>query len=284
MNHDYSRIASAIEFISANVVRQPSLEEIAAHVHLSPFHFQRMFTEWAGVSPKRFLQYLTVGYAKSIISGTDSISLVDTAEKLGLSGTGRLHDLFITIEGMTPGEYRQRGKGLNIHFSINECRFGKYLVASTEKGICDLHFFENDPSEALTGIKKEWYGASISEGPSMFHDAVTRFFNRELRDHEKIKMHLHGTGFQLKVWQALLHIPEGGLSTYGAIADMLGNHGASRAVGSAIGSNHIAFLIPCHRVIRNAGVIGDFRWGTVRKKAMIAWEAAHMNAETSFVD
>jgi AraC family transcriptional regulator of adaptative response/methylated-DNA-[protein]-cysteine methyltransferase len=269
----YSTIASAIEFLTANAKKQPSLEEVAAHVHMSPYHFQRIFTEWAGVSPKKFLQFLTVNYAKQLLASNKQISLFNAADEAGLSGTGRLHDLFVKIESMTPAEFREGGRNLHINYAFSECAFGRYIAAATDRGICHVAFVDSDEKNAIDELQNNWPEATLHENPTVFHEVVSRFFTASLMRDEQISLHLQGTPFQLKVWEALLQIPEGQITTYGKLASAVGNPTASRAVGSAIGRNPVAYLIPCHRVIRNAGIIGDFRWGTPRKKAMIAWEA-----------
>jgi AraC family transcriptional regulator of adaptative response/methylated-DNA-[protein]-cysteine methyltransferase len=276
-NKDYERIARAIEYITKNSIEQPSLEQIAEIVHLSPFHFQRLFTEWAGVSPKKFLQYLTVEYAKKILSEVQSKSLIETSQQVGLSGTSRLHDLFVNIEGMTPGEYKNGGENLSIVYSIRECQFGSYLVASTDKGISNLYFFDGDKSKIFLELKSTWPKAKILEGTDDHQEKVVQFFNHDFSNVEKIKLHLKGTEFQLKVWEALLKIPQGSLLSYGQIAHNIQQPSASRAVGTAIGSNQVGFIIPCHRVIKNLGGIGEFRWGSIRKKAIIGWEASKIN-------
>lgn len=274
--YEYQKVAEAIRLLGQDWKGQPSLEEIAERVHVSPFHFQRMFTEWAGVSPKKFLQYLTVSYTKKRLQEGKARALIVTAEEAGLSSSSRLHDLFIGIEGMTPGEYKNGGAQLRIRFSIQNSKFGELLVASTEKGICHLHFFD-DLSSALKELKQTWPAANIVEGVDHFHEQVIRFFQHDILQKGRIKLHLRGTNFQIKVWEALLRIPQGSLTTYGHLADQIQSPKAARAVGSAIASNPVAFLIPCHRVIRQAGNIGEFRWGTVRKKAMIGWEAGQLN-------
>jgi AraC family transcriptional regulator of adaptative response/methylated-DNA-[protein]-cysteine methyltransferase len=278
-NYDYERIAAAIEFITKNRKDQPSLEEVAAMVHVSPFHFQKMFREWAGVSPKKFLQFLTLEYAKKILTDSHQKTLFETAEAVGLSGTGRLHDLFVNIEGMTPGEYRNGGENLTIRYSIRGGQFGNYLVASTGKGISNLYFFDEDKNNAVRELRAAWTNAKIQEGTDPDQEKVAGFFNNDFTDTEKIKLHLKGTEFQIKVWEALLKIPQGTLSTYGKIAAGLRQPNASRAVGTAIGSNQVGFIIPCHRVIKSMGGIGEFRWGSVRKKAMIGWEASKINTD-----
>ena len=268
---EYYKIAKAIEYIKANFKSQPSLDEIAAATNLSPFHFQRLFTEWAGVSPKKFLSFLTLEYAKTALkSGT----LSDAAYNSGLSGTGRLHDLFVSIVGMTPGEYKNSGEGLIIYYSNNASIFGNYLIASTTKGICELLFYEEGNQNPLNELKILWTKAKLVEGSDENHEKVRAFFNNDFKDTDKIKLHLKGTEFQVKVWQALLKIPEGAMCSNNSIAQVINKPMASRAVGSAIGSNPIAFIIPCHRVIKSAGGIGEYRWGSIRKQALLGWEAA----------
>ncbi len=271
--HDYYRIAEALKYIKDNMQNQPNLEEVAKQIHVSPFHFQRLFSDWAGISPKKFLQYLSVEHAKKILK-MDGNSVYDAAYETGLSGTGRLHDLFVNIEGMTPGEYKNGGKNLSIQYSFQESQFGNYIVASTSAGICNLLFFEKSATAAETELKSLWPNAKIFEGENQYHEAIQRFFENDFTQAEKIKLHLRGTAFQLKVWEALLRIPEGHLSSYTNIAKAIHQPRAQRAVGTAIGSNPVAFVIPCHRVIKTVGEIGDYRWGAPRKMAMIGWEAA----------
>ncbi|XDD50177.1 bifunctional helix-turn-helix domain-containing protein/methylated-DNA--[protein]-cysteine S-methyltransferase [Leptospira sp. WS92.C1] len=270
MDH-YKKIASAIQFIQKHSTSQPELEEIAKSVNLSPFHFQRLFTEWAGVSPKQFLQYLTLQNAKSILSKPES-TLFDAAFETGLSGTGRLHDLFVKIEGMTPGEYKNGGENLTIRYSFQKSDFGDYLVASTEKGICNLYFYDISKDQILSELYSQWNHAHLVQKQDENQDRVIRFFDKTLTDRDKIKLHMRGTDFQIKVWEALLKIPEGSLSSYSAIANSIEQENASRAVGTAIGKNPVGYLIPCHRVIKNTGGIGEYRWGSERKAAMIGWE------------
>ncbi len=270
---DYYRVAEALAYIKEHMQQQPTLEEIAKQVHISPFHFQRMFTEWAGVSPKKFLHYLSVEHAKSILQ--KNASVYDAAYATGLSGTGRLHDLFVNIEGMTPGEYKNGGRHLTIQYSLQQCRFGNYLVASTATGICNLLFFEQSAAEVEGELRLLWPQATIIDGENNFHLEVKKFFDQESTT--KLKLHLKGTPFQVKVWEALLKIPTGHLRSYQSVADQIENPSAQRAVGSAIGSNPVGFIIPCHRVIRSVGGIGEYRWRTERKMAMIGWEAAQNN-------
>lgn len=269
---NYSRIAAAIGYITDNYKTQPRLEDVAEKIHMSPFHFQRMFREWAGVSPKKFLQYITVGHAKKMLK-EDQASLFDTAFETGLSGTGRLHDLFINIEGMSPGEYKNGGEELIINYSFAESPFGNILVASTPKGICHLAFAD-DEQEALTVLKSMFPRAAYRQMVDMTQQNVLYIFTHDWSKLNQVKLHLKGTPFQLKVWEALLKIPMGQLATYGRIAKEIRQPNASRAVGTAIGDNPVAFLIPCHRVIQSTGLIGGYHWGTVRKTAMIGWEAS----------
>ena len=273
---NYRRIAEAITYIRENFKQQPRLDEIAEKVNLSPFHFQRMFSEWAGVSPKKFLQYLSVDYAKSLLKGTQA-TLFDTAFETGLSGTGRLHDLFVNIEGMTPAEYKNGGKSLVINYSFAESPFGNIIIASTLKGICYMAFAD-DGKEAFHYLHEYFPGANfIKSGDDLQRNALF-IFTKDWSQPANIKLHLKGTNFQLKVWEALLNIPSGNLSTYNNIAAIINQPAASRAVGGAVGANPVAFLIPCHRVIKSTGESGHYHWGSVRKTAMIGWEAARANA------
>lgn len=276
-NINYSRIAEAIEYIKSNFKKQPSLEEVAEKVNLSPAHFQRLFTAWAGTSPKRFLQYISVAYAKSILKGKQA-TLFDTAYATGLSSTSRLHDLFINIEGMTPAEYKNGGKNLIINYSYAESPFGNLMVASTSKGVCAMTF-EVDEDKALGHLQRKFPNALFQRKLDLIQQSALFIFQHDWSKLNEIKLHLKGTDFQLKVWEALLKIPMGSLSTYGAIAHKIGSPNASRAVGTAIGSNPVAFLIPCHRVIQSTGAIGGYMWGGTRKTAMIGWEGARTNVE-----
>ncbi|EHQ27123.1 bifunctional helix-turn-helix domain-containing protein/methylated-DNA--[protein]-cysteine S-methyltransferase [Mucilaginibacter paludis] len=274
---DYSRIAQAIDYIKINFKKQPALDDVAEKVHLSPFHFQRMFKDWAGVSPKKFLQYLSVEYAKNILKDKQS-TLFDAAFETGLSGTSRLHDLFMNIEGMTPGEYKNGGEQLSINYSFAESPFGNLIVASTAKGICYMAFAD-DEQTAFNHLQQQFPNAQYHQVVDMMQQNALYIFTRDWSQLNQIKLHLKGTPFQLKVWETLLKIPVGNLSTYSAIAQSIDNLGASRAVGSAVGANPVAFLIPCHRIIRSTGEFGQYHWGSTRKAAMIGWEAAQINPE-----
>jgi AraC family transcriptional regulator of adaptative response/methylated-DNA-[protein]-cysteine methyltransferase len=292
---NYDRIAEAIDYIRENFRTQPGLDEIAGKIHLSPYHFQRLFTDWAGVSPKKFLQYISVEHAKAILK-QEQATVFDAALETGLSGTGRLHDLFISIEGMTPGEFRHGGADLEINYSFAESPFGNILVASTPKGICYMAFVDKPAqgtiarveivdggiaeilpdmaATALADLRTHFPNARLRQMTDLIQQNALNIFTRDWSQLQQIRLHLKGTDFQLKVWAALLKIPIGGLSTYKDIAGQLGNSNASRAVGSAVGGNPVAFIIPCHRVIQSEGSFGQYHWGTTRKTAMIGWEAA----------
>lgn len=268
---NYNRIEKAIEFISAHFKQQPTLEEIAAHMHLSPFHFQRLFSDWAGITPKQFLHFTSAAYAKKILK-ENKITLSDAAYETGLSGTGRLHDLFIKLEAMTPGQYKNGGETLEINYHYGDSPFGEMMIASTDIGICSMVFITGRET-ALTQLQRQYPNAILKEKTNELQQHAINFFTGE-HTNEKFKLHLKGTTFQLKVWEALLKIPSGKLTSYGDIAGQIGQPAASRAVGTAIGANPIAFLIPCHRVIQSTGALGDYMWGANRKTALIGWEAA----------
>jgi len=271
MQH-YQTIAKALAYIKAHARRQPDLAEVAEYVHMSPFHFQRVFTQWAGVSPKKFLQYLTLHYAKAALARP--ASLAEAADDVGLSGTGRLHDLFLAVEGITPGEYKKQGANLLISYGTGTCRFGEYLVASTPRGICFLHFYDNIEA-ALQNLQQAWQRAILVEQPDAYHEQVADFLAYKLAPGaQQLQLHMKGTPFQLKVWEALLRIPEGRFTSYQGLAKSLQQPNAARAVGTAVGANPVAYLIPCHRVIQQVGEFGQYRWGSERKLAMLGWEAA----------
>jgi AraC family transcriptional regulator, regulatory protein of adaptative response / methylated-DNA-[protein]-cysteine methyltransferase len=271
----YAKIAEAIDYLRRNFKAQPSLEQLALVVGLSPFHFQKLFLEWAGVSPKKFLQYLSITYAKQLIKPPLQTSLFDAAHGTGLSGTGRLHDLFVHIEGMTPGEYKNGGASLQIYYSFAQSLFGEVLVASTTKGICHIAFVD-DRAHAVDFMNGLFPRAQFFFEVHPMHMAVVQVLCSPHMDLSALKLHLRGTEFQLKVWEALLKIPLGRMHTYAYVASQIGKPTASRAVGSAIGDNPVAFLIPCHRVIRNTGDFGEYHWGAVRKAAILGWEAAQI--------
>ena len=269
---NYERIADAINYIRLNFKTQPDLDEVAEKVNLSPFHFQRLFTDWAGISPKKFLQYLSLEHAKGILKDQQA-TLFDTAYHTGLSGTGRLHDLFINLEGMTPAEYKNGGAALTINYSFAESPFGNIIVASTPKGICHMAFAD-DQQTAFDELQRQFPNATYRQFADTMQQNALFIFRKEWSQLSNIKLHLKGTAFQLKVWEALLKIPTGGLNTYSGIAQKIDSPNASRAVGSAVGDNPVAFLIPCHRVIKSTREFGQYHWGATRKLAIIGWEAA----------
>lgn len=269
---NYNRIAEAIMYIKKNFKGQPNLNEVASKVHLSPFHFHRLFSQWAGTTPKKFLQYISLGHAKKILK-EQRATLFDTAFETGLSGTGRLHDLFVNIEGMTPAEYKNGGKDLDINYSFSESPFGNLIVASTSKGICHMAF-DDDESTALTNLKLKFPEATFQRELDLIQQNALFIFQNDWSKLADIKLHLNGTDFQLKVWETLLRIPMGKLSTYGDVAQKIGNPNASRAIGTAVANNPVAYLIPCHRVIQSTGHFGNYMWGKTRKTAIIGWEGA----------
>ncbi len=273
---DYERIANAIFYIKEHFREQPDLKRVASEVHLSEYHFQRLFKKWAGVSPKKFLEYISIEHAKDLLR--QDASLAEASYHVGLSGTSRLHDLFVNIERMTPGEYKNKGENLSIKYGFYETPFGKIIVASTPKGICHIGFANNE-QRSLRILRDRYANATVEHKRDPIHLSVLRIFLDDWSNISRIKLHLKGTPFQLKVWEALLKIPFGQISTYGQIAEAIGYPTASRAVGTAIGSNPVAYLIPCHRVIKSTGVIGNYHWGDVRKMAIIGWEAARTYGE-----
>ena len=274
---NYLRIAKAIDFINDNFKQQPNLAQIADHVHLSSAHFQRLFIEWAGISPKKFLQYISLEHAKAILKNHKDISLQDATFDTGLSSVSRLHDLFIKIEGMTPAEYKNGGESLQINYDFADSIFGSMLVASTTKGVCYMAFVDHD-TEAFDLLKAQFPNAKFVQKSDELQQKALRILQTDNQNFSEIKLNLKGTDFQLKVWESLLKIPMGELTTYGTIAKTIGNDKATRAVGTAIGSNPVAFLIPCHRVIQSSGNFGGYMWGITRKTAIIGWEGAKTHA------
>ena len=271
---DYQLIAAAIAFLEANHRSQPSLEELADHLAVSPFHLQRLFKRWAGISPKRFVQFLTVEHAKQLLA--ESRTMLDAAYETGLSGPGRLHDLFVNVEAMTPGEFKLRGHGLTIQYGFHATPFGECLLAITERGICGLTFVGQPGREAeLEALRGRWPAAELVENEAATAAVADKIFAPDHGREDAVRLLLAGTNFQIKVWEALLRIPPGSVSTYEDVAQWVGQPSAARAVGGAVGANAIAYLIPCHRVIRKSGVIQDYRWGSTRKKAILGWEASH---------
>lgn len=279
-NPDYRRIEQAIVYLEEHALEQPSLDDVAEHIGLSSYHFQRLFKSWAGVSPKRFLQYLTIENAKKLLR--ESTSVLDTALDVGLSGPSRLHDLFVSVEAMTPGEFKAQGKDLIISYGFHATPFGECLLAVTPRGICSLAFVEPETrSVALKELQEAWQEATLVENPNAGKDTIKTIFGHTRGQTQvPLKVLLRGTNFQVKVWQALLRIPEGTVVSYGSLADAVGHPGAHRAVGTAVGHNPVAYLIPCHRVLRTNGDIGGYHWGTTRKRAILARESAFSDHAT----
>ena len=273
-SRDYERVADAIAWIEAHFKEQPSLDEIAASVHLSRHHFQRLFKRWAGISPTQFMHYLTVEYARKQLDQAQPV--LDAALDAGLSGSGRLHDLFVHFVAMTPGEYKKAGKGLLVRYGFHQTPFGEALIARTERGICGLHFvIDGDRDAALALLTRDWRLATVMRDDGVTEPLSEQLFGGSVSAETPIHLHVKGTNFQISVWRALLRIPRGNMVTYQDIASTIGKPTAYRAAATAIASNHIGFLIPCHRVINKIGRSSNYRWGSTRKRAMLGWEAAH---------
>ena len=270
-NINYYRIEQAIIFLEENFQRQPDLDEVAEKVHLSPFHFQRLFTEWAGISPKRFLQFLTVDFLKQKLHETKNLN--EAAEFAGLSSQSRVYDLFTTLEAVTPQEYKKQGAGIRIDYGLHETRFGQCLIGITDRGVCWLSFITDvDPKNDVESMKSHWHNSVFHQNQEKTSAVIEQIFSATPKS--RLHLFVKGTNFQIKVWDALLKIPTGSVTTYQGIAEKVNSPRAMQAVGSAVGSNHIAYLIPCHRVIRKDGILGEYRWSATRKKSMIGWEMA----------
>lgn len=270
---DYERIAAAIDFIVLRVNSQPGLNEVAAHVHLSPFHFQRLFSRWAGVTPKKFLQVLTLERAKQLL--VESRPLLEVADTLGLSSGSRLYDHFVHLEAVTPGEFKLGGAGLTIEYAVHDTPFGKAFIAATPRGICRFGFLDGrDIDEQMDGLRKEWPRALMRENHDRTLKVIDAMFGGGKSPDRPLSLHVSGTNFQVSVWKALLRITPGKIASYSQVASAIGRPGSARAVGQAVGANPAAFLIPCHRVIQQSGQLGGYRWGETRKQAIHAWESA----------
>jgi AraC family transcriptional regulator, regulatory protein of adaptative response / methylated-DNA-[protein]-cysteine methyltransferase len=268
---NYNRIAEAILYIDANFKQQPNLDDIAKHIGLSPFHFQKLFTAYCGISPKQFLQYTTAQYAKSIMQNQQD-NLFSISLESGYSSSSRMHDAFVKLESMTPNEYKNRGAHLTIQYSFADTLFGTIIIATTPKGICYLAFINTKNDSTL--LFENFPNAQFTQASNALHLAAIDYINNTNTPNQVIQLHLKGTPFQLKVWSALLQIPLAQLKSYGQVANEINTPKASRAVGTAIGSNPIAYIIPCHRVLQSTGAIGGYMWGTTRKKIIIAKEAS----------
>jgi len=269
---DYDRVEKAMAYMAAHVSRQPSLEDVAAHVHLSPFHFQRVFCRWAGTTPKRFLQAMTLERGKRLLD--EAYPLLDVAHTIGLSGSSRLHDHFVQLEAVTPGEYRNRGQGTDIEYGFHSTPLGQVFVAATHRGICRVEFAEYaSPDELLVELRKDWPASSLTRQDQSTRPVIDALFPDEADGHRgPLSLHVAGTNFQVAVWRALLRIPSGSLASYAQIARAIGYPKAARAVGNAVGANPVALLIPCHRVIQQSGALGGYRWGTTKKLMVQTWE------------
>ncbi len=282
LSQDYRTVEKAIAFLERHYAEQPDLKAVAESVHLSEYHFQRLFTRWVGISPKRFLQYLTKEHAKTLLEESESV--LDTAYQAGLSSPGRLHDLFVTCEAVTPGDYKAHGEDLEIVYGFHPTPFGECLLALTERGICDLVFVHGeDRKGALEILKRRWTKATLKEDAAPTRTVVEQIFTWLGGGEAKpLALHLRGTNFQIKVWEALMRIPSGTVVSYQDIAVSIGMPKAARAVSNAVARNPIPVIIPCHRVIRKLGAFGGYRWGRERKKALLGWEAARAEkAETA---
>lgn len=274
MSDDYERIAHAIDFIRSQVGNQPTLAEVAAQVHLSEYHFQRLFSRWAGVTPKRYLQVLTLERAKQLLQ-EQNLSALNASYAVGLSSGSRLYDHFVQIEAVTPSEYRQKGQGLTIVCGYHETPYGLAFVAKTPRGICQFDFVDASAiEEPLNRLRQSWCNADILEDSAQTLEVIEALFSQQRTNTAPLSLWVRGTNFQLNVWRALLKIRPGEVVSYGDIAHTIGNPQACRAVGTAIGSNPVALIIPCHRVLRQTGELGGYRWGEIRKHAMLAREAA----------
>lgn len=299
---DYARIEEAIRYLEEHFREQPTLNELSSHLGLSPFHLQRLFTRWAGISPKRFVQFLTADYAKELLR--NSVSVLDATYEAGLSSPSRLHDLLINVKAVSPGEYKSGGKDIEIRYGFHDTPFGMCLLGVTDRSICALSFLSSQENGAgktavYQMLKSDWSSATLVEKPEETMPLVEQIFPQNFRNldgsstqenvnktnsikqqldlsQRQMNLLLRGTNFQIKVWEALLKIPAGGLWSYSDVAREIGNPKAVRAVGSAVGVNPIAYLIPCHRVIRKSGAIRDYRWGILRKKVLVGWEAAQV--------
>lgn len=275
---DYSRVAEAIRFLQAQRMQQPGLEDLAAHLDLSVAHVQKLFSRWAGLSPKRFLQFLNVEYAKRCMQ--ESGDLLSVAHDAGLSGSGRLHDLFVNMEAMSPGEFKCAAAGITIRYGIQTTPFGNALIANTSRGICHLAFSQSaQPQTALAELQARWPAARFEHHPRESAALLESIFDTGRQRRERpLSLWVSGTNFQIQVWRALLGIPFSYLLSYRQVAESLGRPRSARAVGNAVAGNPVAYLIPCHRVLQSSGDFGKYRWGEARKAALIAWEAAQ--AET----
>jgi AraC family transcriptional regulator of adaptative response/methylated-DNA-[protein]-cysteine methyltransferase len=277
-SRDYELIRRAIAFLSANWAEQPPLERLAEHLGLSPAHCQKLFKRWCGLSPKEFVQAITVDHARGLLAG--SASVFDTALEVGLSGGSRLHDLFVSHEAMTPGDYTRRGEGLEMAYGFHACPFGEALLIATDRGVAGLAFVDEDKGQtrpdALADMMQRWPKARYVEAPQKTAPHAMQIFASEWSRHQPMRLVMIGTDFDIRVWETLLKIPMGRAVSYTDIARHIGSPSASRAVGSAVGRNPISFVVPCHRVLRGDGSLGGYHWGLTRKRALIGWETGRL--------
>jgi len=272
--YNYYKIEKAIGYLTENFSHQPELQEVAEKVFMSPFHFQKVFTDWVGISPKKFLQYLTIDHLRNKIAETDN--MMEAAAQAGLSSQSRVHELFVKIEGVSPQQYKSGGKGLHILYGYHPTPFGLCFIAVAEKGICALKFIDEEQSrDEFELFTQRWPFASLEHKPSATQHYVKKIFNRHPTEPENLQLLVQGSAFQLKVWEALVTIPFGSVGSFQQVAQMIGQPGAARAVGAAVAANTILYLIPCHRIITKEGSMGNYHFGKVRKQAMIGWEMAH---------
>jgi AraC family transcriptional regulator of adaptative response/methylated-DNA-[protein]-cysteine methyltransferase len=273
---DYRIVSEAVAYLTENARAQPTLEDVAGHVGLSPFHFQRLFTRWAGISPKMFLQAVTLEHARYLLR--DRASILDATYEVGLSGPGRLHDLFITYEAMSPGAYKSGGEGLEMVYGFHDSPFGVCVAIATDRGLAGLGWADDDTQPcravALQDMAARWPRARFREAPAETAKYVAAMFGADTEVRRSVNLVFIGTDFDVSVWRTLLKIPQGAATTYSDIARHIGNPRAARAVGTAVGRNPISFLVPCHRVLRKSGELGGYHWGLVRKRAILGWEAA----------
>jgi AraC family transcriptional regulator, regulatory protein of adaptative response / methylated-DNA-[protein]-cysteine methyltransferase len=265
----YEEIAESIGYISNHFREHPSLEELAETAHMSPFHFQRIFTEWAGVSPKQFMGFLTVEALKEEI--LKCRNLIEAVDGVGLSSQSRAYDLMIHIEAVTPGEYKSAGRGVTMEYGSAETPFGRCLVVSTYRGVCAIQFYKDNLESLISAIRTKWHDVELREDNEMAADVMNAVF---IDRNKPIHLLLRGTPFQIQVWKALISIPFGYLTTYHDLAHIIHRDSAVRAVASAVACNPVSLIIPCHRVIRNEGLVGQYHWGSEKKVGIIGWERA----------
>jgi AraC family transcriptional regulator, regulatory protein of adaptative response / methylated-DNA-[protein]-cysteine methyltransferase len=271
MNAEYPIIEQALIYIEKNFKNQPELDEIASHLNISPSHLQRTFKDWVGISPKRFLQFLTIDHARKLLQ--ESRSVLEATFESGLSSPGRIHDLFVNIDAVTPGEFKEMGKGLKIEYGQHQSPFGICTLATTQRGLCFMGFHSKAFGQSfMDDMTSRFPEAIFKENKSATQVYFAAIFNPN-HSKKKLTLFLKGTNFQIKVWEALLKIPSGNVCSYGDISKIIGRPKANQAVGSAVGANPVSYLIPCHRVIQNMGIFGDYHWGSARKKAMLIWES-----------